>query len=380
VILNKKKILFLSGTRADFGKMKSLISLCEVEEDLEVFIFVTGMHMSHKYGNTFEEIRKERYKNIFLSKNHDELHHMDLILAKTVEEFSQYARNVVPDMIVVHGDRLEALAGAIVGAFNNILVAHIEGGEISGTIDESIRHAISKFAHLHFVANDEAKKRLIQMGEQDNNIFVIGSPDFDIIAKNETSLEFIKDYYEIEFKKYAISLFHPVTTEYETLAKQSKAYCEALVSSKKNYIVIYPNNDLGTEIILNDIEYYFKNNKHFKIFPSLRFEYFSILLKNAEFIIGNSSAGVREAIYYPTFTVNVGNRQINRTKDVSTIQNVETNAEAIIQAIEKLQTYIKPKNTNSTLYGDGKSSERFVAILKDENIWLQNLQKQFMDR
>jgi len=379
MILSSKKIVFLSGTRADFGKMKSLISLCEQETSLEVHIFVTGMHMSKKYGSTFEEIRKESYPNIFLGKSHDELHYMDLMLAKTIEEFSEYVREINPDMIVVHGDRLEALAGATVGAFNNILVAHIEGGEVSGTIDESIRHAISKFAHLHFVANEEAEKRLVQMGEEARTIFVIGSPDFDIIVRNKTSLEYIKKYYDIAFDEYALALFHPVTTEQETLKQQSRAYCEALVASKKNYVVIYPNNDLGTEIILDDIEHYFKDNPCFKIFPSLRFEYFSILLKHAEFIIGNSSAGVRESIFYPTFAINVGNRQINRTKNVATIQNVEANKNTILQAIEKLKIMGIPEKENCTLYGEGKSSERFVEILKQENIWLRNIQKQFVD-
>jgi len=375
--LNKKKLLFLSGTRADFGKMKSLIALCEANENLEVFIFVTGMHMSEKYGNTFEEIRKEGYKNIFLSKNHDALHHMDLMLAKTIEEFSSYARELAPDMIVVHGDRLEALAGAMVGAFNNILVAHIEGGEISGTIDESVRHAISKLAHLHFVANEEAKKRLVQMGEEMASIFVIGSPDFDIIVKNKTNLEFVKNYYGITFERYALSLFHPVTTEYETLQEQSKAYCEALVASKKNYVVIYPNNDLGTDLLLADIEYYFRGNPHFKIFPSLRFEYFSVLLKHAEFIIGNSSAGVREAIFYPTLAINVGNRQRNRTRDTPWIQNVPATQEAILGALQKSKALAK--EPNRSLYGDGKSSERFVSILLQERLWSRAIQKQFVD-
>ncbi|MDD1422367.1 UDP-N-acetylglucosamine 2-epimerase, partial [Dolichospermum sp. ST_sed1] len=153
----KKKIIFLSGTRADFGKLKSLIKIAESNDAFEVYIFATGMHMSAKYGSTVDEIYKAGFKNIFAYINSD--NQMDRILARTIDGLSRYVGEINPDMIVVHGDRVEALAGAIVGSLNNILVAHIEGGEVSGTIDELLRHSITKLSHIHFVSNEEAKKR-----------------------------------------------------------------------------------------------------------------------------------------------------------------------------------------------------------------------------
>ena len=159
-----KKIVFLTGTRADFGKLKSLIQTTQDNSNYEVHIFATGMHLNAKYGLTSDEIYKAGFRNIYPFVNHTKEEHMDRALAKTIEGFSDYIEGINPDLIVVHGDRVEAMGGAIVGSLNNILVAHVEGGEISGTIDELIRHSISKLAHIHLVTNNNAKTLLLQLG------------------------------------------------------------------------------------------------------------------------------------------------------------------------------------------------------------------------
>ena len=176
----KKKIAFLTGTRADFGKIKSIILKLKKNKLFEVKIFVTGMHLLKRYDFTVHEIIKSGLKNLYRYNNQKINEPMDSILSNTIRGFSEFVIKEKPDLIVIHGDRLEALAGATVGLFNNILVAHIEGGEVSGTLDNSMRHAISKLSHLHFVSNESHKKRLIQLGEKKNKIFVIGSPDIDI--------------------------------------------------------------------------------------------------------------------------------------------------------------------------------------------------------
>ena len=251
--MNRKKIVFLTGTRADFGKLKSLIQITQKFDKFDVHIFATGMHLNLLYGATVDEIEKRWFKNIYKFINHDDIEHMDRTLAKTIDGFSHYVKLINPDLIVVHGDRVEALAGAIVGSLNNILVAHIEGGEISGTIDELIRHSVSKLSHIHFVSNEDAKRRLIQMGEIEESIFVIGSPDIDLMnSKNLPSIEEAKKYYDIEFKNYAIAMFHPVTTEYDKIQKYAKDFIDALIDSNFNYVIIYPNNDMGSVEILNE--------------------------------------------------------------------------------------------------------------------------------
>jgi len=375
MILNKKKLVFITGTRADFGKIKSLMNICEKSDNYEVFIFVTGMHLNPKYGNTVNEILKENFTNVFQYITHDNINHMDRMLAKTIEGFSQYINNIDPDMIIIHGDRLEALAGTIVGSFNNILVAHIEGGEFSGTIDESIRHSISKLAHIHFVSNLNAKKTLMQMGENSQNIFSIGSPDLDIILNNKISIDFVKNYYKIDFNSYAISLFHPVTTDINLMEEKTEDYCKALIESKRNYIVVYPNNDYGSDIIINKLKMKLTSS-NFILFQSIRFEYFSVLLKGADFIIGNSSAGIKEAPYYPTRSINVGSRQNNRQTAPSTI-TVKSDYLSIINAIKNIDSLPITKKTNNNLYGNGNSSLEFFNILKDNNIWKTNIQKTF---
>ncbi|MPY01274.1 MULTISPECIES: UDP-N-acetylglucosamine 2-epimerase, partial [unclassified Salinivibrio] len=164
-----KKILFLTGTRADFGKLKSLIGKVESHPHFEAYVFITGMHMMAKYGMTAREVEKAGFKNLYTYINQNSYDSMDITLAKTIQGLSDYVAETSPDMIVVHGDRVEAMAGAIVGALNNILVAHVEGGEVSGTIDELIRHSVSKMSHIHFVSNQMAKSRLIQLGETESS-------------------------------------------------------------------------------------------------------------------------------------------------------------------------------------------------------------------
>lgn len=375
--MNKKKIVFLTGTRADFGKLKSLIKITQNSDLFDVHIFATGMHLNKKYGKTIIEIQKSGFKNIFPYINHDDIEHMDRTLAKTIDGFSHYVNDLEPDLIIVHGDRVEALAGAIVGSLNNILVAHIEGGEISGTIDELIRHSVSKLSHIHFVANKEAKKRLIQMGELEESIFVIGSPDLDVMYSNELpTLDEVKKYYNINFDEYAIAMFHPVTTEYTNIEEYAKHFVDALIESGLRYVVIYPNNDLGSIEILKEYER-LKNNPRFKIFPSLRFEYFLTLLKNSKFIIGNSSAGIREAPYYGIPSIDIGTRQNNRAK-IESVIHVDYDKKNILEAIKRInKVEIKPKKEN--YFGEGQSDKKFFEILTSEKIWNINHQKQFQD-
>jgi len=373
-----RRIVFLTGTRADFGKLKSLIKISQSSSDFETHIFVTGMHMNSTYGYTVKEVYKAGFSNIFQFINHDSIDHMDRILSKTVDGFSHYIAQINPDLIVVHGDRVETMAGALVGSLNNILVAHVEGGEVSGTIDELIRHSVSKMSHIHFVASSEAKNRLIQLGELPDNIYIIGSPDLDLMSpKMLQSIDTVKKYYNISFKNYAIAMFHPVTTEHQKVKKNVKSFVSALLKSGDNYIVVYPNNDLGSNEILNEYRRMNGNNK-IKIFPSLRFEYFLTLLKNAEYIIGNSSAGVREAPYYNVPTVDIGSRQRNRSKNES-IFSASDDYDSILNVISSVKKFEAADDLMISDFGEGDSDTKFLEILNDCKMWNINKQKQFRD-
>jgi UDP-N-acetylglucosamine 2-epimerase (hydrolysing) len=372
----RKRIVFLSGTRADFGKIRSLLDVLQNSTEFEAHIFVTGMHMLRKYGYTCREIERRGYKNIYQYINQNYSDTMDSVLGKTIAGLSDYIKEIQPDMLVVHGDRVEALAGAIVGSLNNILVAHIEGGEVSGTIDDLIRHSVSKLSHLHFVTNDRAKQRLMQLGEIANNIYPIGSPDVDsLFSPDLPSLDEVKNWYGIPFDEFAIMLYHPVTTEVEDVQRQIHELVDAVVDSDKNYVVIYPNNDSGSDKIIGEYARIEKNTFNFKVYPSMRFDYFLTLLKNSEFIIGNSSSALMEAPYYGVPAINIGTRQSNRANLPSVI-NCSADLGAIKQAIVDV-TGLSPEPIQH--FGEGDSSKKFFAILQNEKLWDTNKQKTFVD-
>jgi UDP-N-acetylglucosamine 2-epimerase (hydrolysing) len=371
-----KKILFLTGTRADFGKLKSLMLELKIDPMFELHVFVTGMHMLTKYGYTCEEVERVGFPNIFKYINQNTNDGMDNVLAKTIIGLSDYIREIQPDLMLVHGDRVEALAGASVGALNNVLTGHIEGGERSGTIDELIRHAVTKLSHVHFVANQAARQRLIQLGEREDAVHVIGSPDIDVMnSVTLPTLEEVRRHYQINFPNYAVLAFHPVTTELSTLRQQTREMINALKLSSYEYVAIYPNNDNGTEIIMDEYRRILKHPR-FKLFPSMRFEYFLTLLKHAEFMIGNSSAGVREAPHFGVPAVNLGTRQTNRVQS-SLVVNADNSSNMIIAAIK--QALSLPR-TPQSLFGDGNSAHHFREILAGDALWQLPKQKYFIDR
>ena len=374
--MSEKRIIFVTGTRADFGKLKPLMEKVEENEDTECFIFATGMHTLARYGSTFLEILKCGFTNFFPFMNQMESNSsdMDIVLSETIRGLAHYIREVKPDLIIVHGDRVEAMAGAIVGSFNNIRVAHVEGGELSGTIDELIRHSVSKLSHIHFVANDDAKRRLMQMGEKPDSIYVIGSPDVDIMLSDTLpNIEVVKEKYEIEFEDYSILIYHPVTTELDRLRSNVESLVSAVVESGKNYIVIYPNNDNGSDIILEAYNK-FEGNVQFKQFPSLRFEYFLTLLKHADMIVGNSSTGIHEAPVYGVPSINIGSRQNNRSKDKDII-HVNGAHEELLHAISSINGHREV----SLDFGRGESAKMFASVLKKGSIWDISVQKTFQD-
>ena len=373
-----KNITFITGTRADYGKIKSLvIELQKKRSKFKTNLIITGMHNVKNYGNTKDEIDKDKIKNCYRFNNQSQNKNMDIIFANTIKGINKFVSKNPTDLIVVHGDRVESLAGAITGALNNIKVAHIEGGELSGTVDEIIRHSISKLSHLHFVTNQIAKKRLIQMGEIKKNIYIIGSPDLDILLGNSLPLlENVKQRYGIKFQNYAIFIFHPVTTELDSIKKQIDKLIETLVKSQFNYIILLPNNDLGGNIIYEQIlKLKRKKLKNFKIFPSMRFEYYLTLLKNSNFIIGNSSSGIMEAPYYGVPTIDIGSRQKNRAKIQSIFnQNNFTKISKLISKYKEKKYNLKPLQ----YFGSGNSNKMFLSILKQKRVWKIKNQKQFV--
>jgi len=370
----KKKIFFVTASRADFGKLKSLIKITKKISNFKVYIIITGMHMIPLYGNTFREIQKFFRYNLIKFKNQSKGDKLEVVLNKTIKNFSKIVKKNKPDLIILHGDRIETLACALVGSLNHILTAHIEGGELSGTIDDTIRHAVTKLCHIHFVGNDLAKKRIVKMGEYSNKIFNIGSPDMDIIFnKKRTNIDYVKRRYGIKFKKFAILIWHSVTSELKDLEENTKKLIKFINTLDINFIVIYPNNDPGSNIIINC---YKKNllKEKTKLFKSLRFENFITLLKNSEFIIGNSSCAIYEASALGIPSINIGTRQKNRLNRIS-IKNIDDLSNLDLKDIKIfLNSYKKEK---ISYFGKGNADKKFIKILKSKNLWNTSVQKYF---
>lgn len=380
-----RKILFLTGTRADFGKLKPLIQSVDAAEAFEVSIFITGMHTLSRYGYTLDEVYRalpehrlrDGTRSVYVYHNQVVGESMERVLASTIEGLSRYLTEFTPNLIVVHGDRVETLAGAIVGALRNILVAHVEGGEVSGTVDELIRHAVTKMSHIHFVANDEASRRLLQLGERLENIHVIGSPDIDLMMSSALpDLAEVMRYYNIPFGDYGIIIFHPVTTDLGDTERSAQAIVNAVLESGREHVVIFPNNDEGCELIFNAWKR-MEGNKRIRFLPSMRVEYFLVMLRNARYLLGNSSAGIRECPVFGVPAINVSTRQTGRVNSPHII-NVEGEREQILATMNNNWNNLE-RHTPDLTFGSGNSAQLFLDAMAKESFWQVSTQKLFND-
>ncbi|MFT5343776.1 MAG: UDP-N-acetylglucosamine 2-epimerase (hydrolyzing) [Paracoccaceae bacterium] len=368
------RILFLTGTRADFGKLKPL-AIAARDAGHEITFFVTGMHMMERYGLTKIEVHNMIGVRVHEFLNQRPGDGQDIVLAKTIVGFSDYLTENDTDLIIIHGDRIEALAGAIVAATNYIPSVHIEGGEVSGTIDEIFRHCNTKLATHHFVSSQQAGRRVMVLGEAESSVYVIGSPELDFhAAPSGVTIDQVRDRYDIPFDDYGIVVFHPVTSEQDTMGAQAKALFGTLAESGRSFVVIAPNNDPGSEAIFEVLDGLPKHQ--FRLIPSMRFAHFSELMKNASCMIGNSSAGVREAPFLGLSSLDIGTRQTNRAQ-ASSVSYCAAGDRAAIDAFLAREWGNRHQPDNS--FGAGGTADRFVEILATDTFWSSGLQKAFQD-
>jgi UDP-N-acetylglucosamine 2-epimerase (hydrolysing) len=298
---------------------------------------------------------------------------LDFILSKTILGFSDFVHEHRPDLVIIHGDRVEALAASIVCAMRYIPSAHIEGGEVSGTIDESIRHCNTKLCATHFVSSEAARERVLALGEAPDRVYNIGSPELDTHARpSGVTIEEVKARYAIPFNDYGIVIFHPVTSEVDSIGAQAKSLFGCLEASGKNFVVIAPNNDPGTVEIFSVIEALPK--ERFRLIPSMRFNYFSELMKNAAVMIGNSSAGVREAPFLGVPSLDVGTRQTNRAEAKSILNTSSVELQAITNF---LNLNWGTRYPSDSMFGKGSASSQFLAVLQQQAYWQHSHQKLF---
>ncbi len=373
--MSGRHILFLTGTRADFGKLEPLAAAAR-DAGHQVCFFVTGMHMMGRYGLTANEVRRMSGIRVHEFLNQRAGDPQDIVLAKTVTGFSDYITENRPDLIVIHGDRIEAMAGALVSATNYIRSAHVEGGEVSGTIDEVFRHCNTKLCTHHFVSSEGAKRRVMALGEPEDVIHVIGSPELDFHARpSGVTLDEVRARYAIPFAHYGIVTFHPVTSEQATMGAQAEALFGALQESGRDFVVIAPNNDPGSEGIFKVLEGLPADR--FRVLPSMRFAHFSELMKHAACMVGNSSAGVREAPFMGVPSLDVGTRQSNRS-DAPSVTAVDAfDRPAILRFLAEEWGRNWPRDAG---FGEGLAADRFVQVLANPEFWARSLQKAFKDQ
>lgn len=373
-VVTCKRLLFVTGTRADYGKLEPLAKAAQ-DAGFHISFFITGMHMMKRYGETRLEVKRFVGAEFFEFVNQREGDALDFILSKTILGFSDFVHEHRPDLVVIHGDRVEALAASLVCAMRYIRSAHVEGGEVSGTIDESIRHCNTKLCATHFVSSESAKARVLALGESAERVFNIGSPELDTHARpSGVSIEEVKTRYAIPFDDYGIAVFHPVTSEGDTIGAQAASLFGALEASGKHFVVIAPNNDPGTKDIFAVLEKL--PPERFRLIPSMRFNYFSELMKNAAVMVGNSSAGVREAPFLGLPSLDVGTRQNNRAQ----ADSVTVCSAFDIQTIAGfLRALWATRASTDQAYGQGLASAQFVSVLQQTRYWSQSQQKAFSE-
>ncbi len=369
-----RNILFVTGTRADYGKMEPL-ALAAKAQGHRVTFFVTGMHMLERYGLTKSEVHSKGHFEVVEFINQRQGDPQDIILAKTVIGFSDYLKELQPDLVVIHGDRVEALACALVCATNYVLCAHVEGGEVSGTIDELFRHCNTKLSRIHLVSSEEARRRVVRLGEAESAVHVIGSPELDIHGQpSGVELAEVLRYYEIDSPDYGVCVFHPVTSEADSIGAQAEALFAALEASGRYFVVILPNNDPGSEAI-NAVIARLPRNR-FRVLPSMRFAYFSELMRNAKLIVGNSSAGVREAPFLGVPSLDIGSRQANRACAESVHGCTAFDGPAIASFLADNWGRRFERHTG---FGTGTAADRFATLLAQPTTWAVPMQKYFVD-
>jgi len=378
----RRKISVTTGSRAEYGILKPVLKAIDKSKKLELYLIVTGMHLSQIYGLTIDEIKKDGFKIysiIEMMPRDDSTYSMSTALGRGIIEFSKVFRKLKPDINLILGDRDEMLASTIAAYHMNIQKGHIHGGDRSqGGIDEYNRHAITKMSNIHFAATKKSFQRIIKMGENPKNVFLTGSPSIDTIMDEEiTSKQSLIKKYPFAFNGNEILLLqHPVTTQTELSELQIRTTLEAIVKTKRPTIAIAPNSDAGNRTIFQNLRLYSQKYEFISVYPSVpRNDYLGII-KHCGIIVGNSSSGVIEASYFNTPVVNIGIRQKGREKGKNVIDVPDLDMDSIYCAISSALRIRKRKFINSYIYGRGKASKKIVRYLEKINLNKDLIQKQ----
>ena len=369
-----RKICVTISARASYSRVSCLLDEIEKSKKLELFIVLIGSSIIDKYGNIYEELSM-KYKNVH--RIHTSLEASDLSsMAKTtglsIIELSSFYNYHKPEIVITIADRFETISSSIAASYQNIPLAHIQGGEITGNIDEKVRHANTKLSDYHFVSNEKAYQRVLRLGENPQYIFNTGCPSLDLANKiklNDSNNfnPFEKNAgvgkkFNLINKGYLVLLQHPDTNSYGDVKKQIITSLQAIEKFGMPAFIFWPNMDLGTDLLSKELRRFREKNneKNFYYIKNLKPNDFLNLISKSYCLIGNSSCGIRECSFLGVPVVNIGNRQNGRLKGPNVI-NVKHDSKEILNAIQKCRN-LNPQKVE--IYGDGNSGLKIASILE----------------
>lgn len=372
-----RHVCFVVFSRANYARIKSAILACNEHPALKVSVIVGASGLLYRFGNVSEVIRKDGIRiesEIFNAVEGD----LPVSMARTTGlgliDLAHEFQRLKPDIVVTVADRYETLGTAIAASYMNILLAHTQGGELTGSIDESVRHAITKLAHLHFPATEKAVDIIKQLGENPKRIFNVGCPSIDIARQTltEDAFKVLSRYSGVgasleQNKPYLLVIQHPVTTEFQDAADQISQTLEAVKNSQVQTVWLWPNIDSGSDAVAKKLRLFRESgsNRTIRFYKNFTAEDYINILRGCAVIVGNSSSGIREASYLGVPSVNIGTRQSHREHGQN-VSYVSHNASDILQAIN-LQMK-KGKLDAEYIFGDGFAGRKMAMILATENL------------
>lgn len=379
------RLCFVTGTRADYGLLEPIIAAAKADPHFDVTIIASCMHLSAEFGMTVNEIETDGYQvdaRVEMPLSDDSRHGIAKSMGVGVVGFADAFQSLKPDMIMLLGDRFEALAAAQTALVLGIPIAHVSGGDVTyGAFDDSFRHAITKMSHLHFVSSTEAETRVRQLGEPDNRVFPFGDPGLDrLLTMDLMSRGELEQSLDFEFgDRTLLFTFHPVTVDDMPSAQQLEIVLGALtdLGPKFSTVITMPNADPGGRELGRMVEAYASAHENVSCFNSLGSKRYISLMAQCDAVVGNSSSGLLEAPSFGKPTVNIGNRQAGRLR-VKSVMDCAVDRKAITAAIQGAvsQDFSGIENP----YGDGHTADRIITELKNISDPQILLKKVFVDR
>ena len=380
-----KKICFFTGSRSEYHLSKNLIQKFSKYKNFNTKLIVSGSHLSRKFGNTISDIIADKIKPSCLIKINEKFNSSNDIsnsLSLIIKKSNLYLEKNKPDLMILVGDRYETFCIGLTCLILNIPIAHIHGGEVTeGSYDDNFRHSLTKFSHFHFVSNKTFKKRVIQLGEQPRNVFVVGGLGVDNIKNTKLlSSKYLENKFRLKKINFLVT-FHPSTLE----QKKSSKIFNNLLKVLKEYqdckiIFTYPSSDFGNSELIEALEKFIKENKNTEVVKSLGVLNYLSLTKKVNLVIGNSSSGIAETPSFNTPTINIGDRQKGRLFAKSVI-SCDGNQSNIKKSLKKglSKQFLNNLQDNQNPYGNGGACEKIFKIVKNLKLDKEIIKKKFFD-